>query len=106
MSLRGLYITLKGASYTSSTIHNELIHLEISGSILDGIWSAKWFSLMADECTNISTYVQMSIYFCFVGESSLDWSQVKEEFIDFVKLDGTDAKRISEAILKFLDNRI
>ena len=86
-------------------IQNELIalaDLEVKESILNDVRSAGWFSVMADECTNVATLEQMSMCIRFVDESTSSQPQVREEFIGFVRLDRTNAGFISEAILRFL----
>ena len=78
-------------------IQNELIALaglEVKESILDDVRLAGWFSVMADECTDVATLEQMSMCIRFVDESHSD-PQVREEFVRFVQLDSTDAVFIS-----------
>ena len=93
----------KNASYKSPDIQNELIHLagmELRDSILCEIMSAEWYSVMADECTDVATIEQMSICIRFVD----DKPEVREEFLGFVKLDRTDAETISASLLSFLSS--
>ena len=92
----------KNALYLSPVIQNELIDLAglvVKESILNDVRSAGWFSVMADECTDVATLEQMSICIRFVDRKTL---QVREEFVGFVQLDNTDAASISTAILPFL----
>lgn len=94
----------KNATYLSPDIQNELIHLaglEVREAILDSAKSAQWFSILADECTDVATHEQMSMCIRFVDEES---SQpiVREEFLGFVQMDKTDAASITEAIVEFL----
>ena len=95
----------KNASYLSPDIQNELIHLaglEIKEAILYRAQSSKWFSILADECTDVATHEQMSILCIrFVDEESSE-PIIREEFLGFVKLDRADAVSISEAIIGFL----
>ncbi len=54
----------RNASYKSPKIQNELIDLaglEVRDSILCDARSAIWFSVMADECTDVATLEQMSM---------------------------------------------
>ena len=81
--------------------NDALVGLEVKESILDDVRLAGWFSVMADECTDVATLEQMSMCIRFVDESHSD-PQVREEFVGFVQLDSTDAAFISEAILQFL----
>lgn len=48
--------------------------------------SAKWFSVMADECTDESTIEQMSICIRYVKASDGKFD-AREEFIGFVELE-------------------
>ena len=41
----------------------------IKDKILDDVRSARWFAVMADECTDVSTLEQMCMCFRFVDES-------------------------------------
>lgn len=56
---------------------------------------------MADECTDVSTFEQMSICLCFVDESHSCQAEVREEFIGFIQLENTDADSITKGILGF-----
>lgn len=94
----------KNASYTSPIIQNELITLagnEVRSSILDAARSAKWFSVMADESTDVSTKEQMAICIRYVESDGFEF-QVREEFVGFVELESTDAESISVAIIDYL----
>lgn len=96
----------KNASYTSPGIQNQLIALcglEIRDHILDDVRSAKCFSVMADECADVSTKEQMSICLRFVDENSCQ-PDVREEFLGFIELDNTTADSIAKEIMKFLDD--
>lgn len=98
---------VNNASYVSPDIQNKLINLcglEIRDHILDEARYAKFFSVMADESTDVSTLEQMSICLRFVDESHPHQPEVREEFIGFVQLEKTDADSISKSILEFLEN--
>ena len=93
----------KNASYKSAHIQNELIDLagmEVRDIILHDIRSSVWFSVMADECTDISTVEQMSICIRFVDRTPA----VREEDLGFVQLESTNAESISKSILDFLSS--
>ena len=92
----------KNALYLSPMIRNELIDLagvEVKEIILNEVRSAGWFSVMADECTDVATQEQMSICVQFVESKH---PQVREEFVGFVQLENTGAASITAAILQFL----
>ena len=95
----------RNASYKSPKIQNEIIALaglEVKQRILDDAKAARWFSLMADECTDVSMCKQMAICIRFVDETSCVPPEIREEFLGFVELEHTNAEHISDAILKFL----
>ena len=73
--------------------------MEVRDSILGEIRSAGWYSVMADECTDVATIEQMSVCIRFVD----DKPEVCEEFLGFVRLDGTNAESISTSLLSFLN---
>lgn len=78
--------------------------LEIRDHILDEVRSVKFFSVMADESTDVSTLEQMSICLRFVDESHPSQPEVREEFSGFIQLENTNADSISRSILEFLEN--
>ncbi|XP_062521172.1 zinc finger MYM-type protein 1-like [Corticium candelabrum] len=95
----------KNACYKSPKIQNELIELagvEVRDKILEDAHAAKWFSLMADECTDTANVEQMSVCIRFVDDSVPGQVQVREEFLGFVKLDCADALSIFNAIVNFM----
>ncbi|XP_062511260.1 zinc finger MYM-type protein 1-like [Corticium candelabrum] len=95
----------KNACYKSPKIQNELIELtgiEVRDKILEDAHAAKWFSLMADECTDTAKVEQMSVCIRFVDDTVPGQVQVREEFLGLVKLDCADASSISNAIVNFM----
>ena len=68
--------------------------MEIKDKILDDVRSARWFAVMADECTDVSTLEQICMCFRFVDESKCHQPEISEEFVGFVKLQKTDADTI------------
>lgn len=76
--------------------------MEIKDKILDDVRSARWFSVMADECTDVSTLEQMSMCFRFVDEIRRHQPEIREEFVGFVKLQKTDADTIYKEIMEFI----
>lgn len=67
-------------------------------SILKDVKAAKWYSIMADECTDSATHEQMSLCLRFFDDAS----EVREEFIGFVQLESVNAESITSAIMKKL----
>ena len=68
--------------------------MEIKDKILNDVRSARWFAVMADECTDLSSIEQMSMCFRFVDESKRYQPQIREELVSFVKLQKADADTI------------
>ena len=76
--------------------------MEIKDKILDDLWPARWFAVMADECTDLSSIEQMSMCFRFVDESKRYQPQIREEFVGFVKLQKAGADTIYKEIMEFI----
>ncbi|VDI24426.1 Hypothetical predicted protein [Mytilus galloprovincialis] len=91
------------AKYLSPDIQNEIIAIagdEVLEVILSRARCAKWFSIMADECTDVANLEQMAVCIRFVDVKSI----VNEDFIGFVPLDKVDAASISTALLKIMED--
>jgi Domain of unknown function (DUF4371)/hAT family C-terminal dimerisation region len=92
----------KNASYKSNTIQNELIVCcgdYIRNTILSQVKSARYFSVMADEVTDISNTEQMSLCIrYFYG------SQIEERFLDFILCDGLDGNSLATSIIDKLQS--
>lgn len=87
------------AKYLSPDIQNELIELageEVLSSILSNARNAKWFSIMADECADVSNIEQMAICIRYVNEDN------DVDFIGYVPLNSVDAESLTNAILQKL----
>ena len=90
----------KNARYTSKSIQNELIKVVgdcIRSEIVEEVRVAKFFSVIADEVTDISNKEQLSISFRYVFDNS-----VKEVFIDFIAVERITGKALSDAIMTAL----
>ncbi|CAC5376291.1 unnamed protein product [Mytilus coruscus] len=75
------------AQYTSPDIQNELISscgLQIKNTILKKVKEAKWFSIMADESTDVGTKEQMALCIRYVDRTAT----VFEDFIGFINGNG------------------
>ena len=76
----------KNATYTSKTSQNELIQTigdHLRNKLLEEVRTAKWFSILCDEETDVSNKEQVSIVIRFEDVSC----NIREEFIDFVTTD-------------------
>lgn len=96
----------RNARYLSSGIQNELIRVcgeTIRESLVRDCRSAQFFSVLADETTDVSTTEQLSICVRFVDTTD---SQVKlrEEFLGFVGVTSTTGENIAEVILSTLES--
>ena len=90
------------AKYLSPDIQNEINYIAGEGVlevILSKTRSAKWFSIMADECTDVANLEQMAVCIRFVDANNI----VNEEFIGFIPLDKVDATSITTALLKKME---
>ncbi|XP_062503905.1 52 kDa repressor of the inhibitor of the protein kinase-like [Corticium candelabrum] len=95
----------KNAVYRSPDVQNEIIQLaglEVRKKIVNDAKVSKWFSVMADECTDAAQLEQMAICIRFVDETSYKKFEVREEFIGFVELAVANAECISAAITDYL----
>ena len=97
----------RNARYFSSGIQNELIKIcgeTIRESIVHDCQLAHFFTILADETTDVSTTEQLSICVRFVDTSG---SQVKlrEDFLGFIAVTSTTGESIAEVILSALEKR-
>ncbi|CAC5397877.1 unnamed protein product [Mytilus coruscus] len=86
------------AQYTSPDIQNELISfcgLQIKNTILKKVQEAKWFSIMADESTDVGTKEQMALCIRYVDRTAT----VFEDFIGFIEMEKVNAESIATAIV-------
>ena len=95
----------RNARYLSSGIQNELIQIcgeTIRESIVHDCQLAHFFTILADETTDVSTTEQLSICVRFVDTSG---SQVKlrEDFLGFIAVTSTTGESIAEVILSALE---
>lgn len=94
----------KNASYISLFIQNELINIigkEIQKNIVKEVNEAGFFSILADETTDISGKEQLTLCVRFFDRSSI---QIKEYFLKFVDINGTTGKEISQTLLETVKN--
>ena len=85
------------ALYTSWQVQHEIINIcqeEIQNKIVENVSKAKYFTLIADETTDVSKEEQLSICLCYVLENSSHTCEVREKFFAFV-----GEKNITEAAL-------
>ena len=71
------------ALYTIWQVQNEIINIcqeEIQNKIVENVSKAKYFTLIADETTDVSKEEQLSICLRYVHEDSSHTCEVREEF--------------------------
>ena len=88
------------AVYTSPRIQNEIAAVlgdSIRKTILGRVKTAKFFSVIADEVTDISNKEQMSLVLRYVDPAA---EVIKEDFIDFIECDtGVTGEALSQKII-------
>ena len=75
----------QNATYTSNTIQNQIISIlanQVSHLIISRVKAAKWFSVIADEVTDLSNKEQLSIVLRYVDSETL---LVREDLVGFVE---------------------
>ena len=98
-----LETTGKKAQYTSRIVVAEFLEaLEtwVEESILKRIHQAPFYSIMADECIDVSTIEELSI-FCRWVENG----EAMEHFIEIVPMKETDAESIHSALVDCLKSK-
>lgn len=92
------------ATYLSPTIQNELIAIcgeIVQKKIVQGLNSAKFFSILVDETTDVSRQEQMSICVRY-AEPKDNVFILREDFLTFVTVENTKGKYLANAILSEL----
>ena len=77
----------KNATYTSSTIHNQIIDIlsnQIQQVILKKVKKAQWFTVIADEVTDLSNKELLSLDLRYVDH---DTGLAREDVMDFLECD-------------------
>ncbi|XP_065572736.1 52 kDa repressor of the inhibitor of the protein kinase-like [Artemia franciscana] len=77
-----LKTSVKNATYISKTTQNQLIECcakEVIGIILERVKSARYYSIILDETTDMSHSLQLSLALCYAFDN-----HKREDFIDFV----------------------
>ena len=105
MKLRGkdddsnieLWIQKKTDKYTSHDIQNKILDImakSVLREIVDQIKQAGFYSLLADECTDIANKEQLTICLQWID----DKLQPNEEFVEFYEIPNTNAETIATVI--------
>lgn len=92
----------QNARYTSKTIQNELLQVagdKIHSEILEEVKHAKFYSIIADEVTDVSNREELSLVIQYLNKE-----QVREVFVDFVEVERNTGHVLGETILRWLRN--
>ena len=77
----------RNCTYRSKTIQNEVIKCfeqELRGIIISEVKQAKFFSVMADECSDVANKEQLAIVIRYVNEDD----EICEDFVEFVECEN------------------
>ena len=96
----------RNAMYTSSVIQNQLVDVlsdQIRQKILDRVKRAIWYTVIADEVTDVSNKEQLSLVLRYVDPDTV---LVREDLISFFECDegitgSSLAKKITESLESF-----
>ena len=98
------WLSRKADKYTSPEIQNEILMLMshmVLRNIATHIHQAKYFTIMADECVDVSNNEQLVICFRYIDETLA----VHEEFMGLYKCDNikseTIVKTLEDAMVRF-----
>ena len=91
----------RNATYTSKTVQNKMIDVVgtvIRSDIIKEVKKSKYYTLIADEVTDISNKERLSLSIRYVIVET-----VKEMFLDFVEVEWITGKALGDAIMHWLD---
>ncbi|XP_065643089.1 uncharacterized protein LOC136074678 [Hydra vulgaris] len=94
----------KNATYISKTVQNELIDIcgqIITEKIIKEAKIAKYFSVIADETTDVSHHEQLCVCIRFVCLIN-GFHTIREEFLNFKKANDLSSKGLGELIIQTL----
>ncbi len=92
--------TSKNATYISKTIQNELISAcgkVIQKSIIKQVRRASYFSILADETSDVSRKEQLTLLIRFVDPDQLI---IREDFLGFVEVHDVSGEGLATSILE------
>ncbi len=93
----------KNASYTSPIIQNEIIDIcgkIITQKIINDVKRFKYFSILADETTDVANIEQFSLCIRYVNEDNFT---INEKFLEFVPLSSTTGLSMANVIFDKLN---
>lgn len=99
-----LEVSGKNATYLSPRIQNEIIsacNIIVVRSIVAKINSAKSFSILADETSDIAGIEQFSLCFRYVD---VDTYNIREDFLQFVPVTDVTGKGLANVVMQTMRN--
>lgn len=92
------------ATYTSNTIQNQIVSVlanQVRGKIIRKVQPAKWYTIIADEVTDLSNKEQLSIVLRYVDSDNV---LVREDLVGFVECDtGISGRNLADKITTHLE---
>ena len=89
----------RNATYTSSVIQNQVIDVvadQVRQKIITKIQAAKWFTVIADEVTDVSNKEQLSLVVRYVDHNTLS---VREDLLGFFECDtGITGRALADKV--------
>ena len=89
----------RNAIYTSNTIQNQIVDVlsdQVKKQIIQKVKAAKWYTVIADEVSDVSNKEQLSIVLRYVDCDTL---VVREDLVCFTECDtGTSGRALAEKI--------
>lgn len=94
----------RNATYTSSVTQNQVIDVlasQIQQTIIERVHTAKWFTVIADEVTDLSNKEQLSLVLRYVDSTLM----TREDLIEFVECNsGITGRALADSIKSSLQN--
>jgi len=93
------------STYLSYRIQNEIIDAagkQIMTNIVQHVNKSRYFSVIADESTDVSGIEQFSICARFVYK--MDGYKIREDFLCFIPVEDVAGKRLANTLLTTMEN--
>ena len=94
----------RNATYTSNTIQNQIIQVladQVRCHVINKVKEAKWFTVVADEVTDVANREQLSIVIRYVDSDTL---LVREDLVGFFECDtGITGRSLADKIMSTLE---
>ncbi|XP_046684428.1 52 kDa repressor of the inhibitor of the protein kinase-like [Homalodisca vitripennis] len=97
----------KNATYISWNFQNQIIdacNQIITEKIATKVKEAKFFSILADETSDVSTIEQFSLCLRYVDSDASNNYQICEQFLKFMPLTSTTGRELAKTVIKGLED--